>query len=285
MNAAQMEQAKGAMRDQWSAAAEVWGKWHREFSEMSRDVTEAIVAEADLKPGMKVLDLAGGTGEPSLTVARAVGDTGSVVMTDFVEPMVAAAERIAREAGLKNMTFRQVDAENIPFDDESFDRVTCRFGVMFFPDTQKALGEIKRVLKPGGKAAFTVWAPNTENPGFQATTGYLIERGIVPPPPPGALTPQRFQEPGSISKELIAAGFSNVREEPRRISWAYPGSAEEYFEFFKGTFPAIRTALAEMSEADAASLTADVIGNVAKYHDGQKLAFGATIYVASCVKA
>jgi ubiquinone/menaquinone biosynthesis C-methylase UbiE len=281
MTATDTEKAKQAMRDQWSAAAAVWGKWHREFSAMSHDVTEAIVAEADLAPGMNVLDLAGGTGEPALSVARLVGEQGSVTMTDFVEPMIAVAERNAREAGLKNVTFRQVDAENIPFDDACYDRVTCRFGVMFFPDPQKALGEIKRVLKPGGKAAFTVWAPTSENPGFQATTGYLIERGIVQPPPPGALTPQRFQEPGSITRELTAAGFSDVREEPRRIAWAYPGTADQYFEFFKGTFPAIRGALAEMSEADAAAVARDVIANIAKYHDGTKLAFGATIYVAS----
>jgi SAM-dependent methyltransferase len=272
------------VRDQWSAAAEVWGKWHKQMSEMSRDVTEAIVQEADLKPGMNVLDLAGGTGQPALTVAKAVGDSGSVTCTDFVDPMVAVAERNAKEAGLRNMTFRQVDAEAIPFDDGRFDRVTCRFGVMFFPDVQKALGEVKRVLQPGARAVFAVWGPTSENPGFQATTGLLIEKGVIQPPPPGALTPQRFAEPGSISRELTAAGFRDVREDQRRVGWAFPGGPDEYWDFFHGTFPAVRAALAEMDAERAAAVKQDVIDALAKHHKGSKLDFGATVHIASGVK-
>ncbi len=99
---------------------------------------------------MKVLDLACGSGEPSLSLARAVGPMGHVIATDIVPGMLEIAEENARRKGLSNIEFRIADAEAIPFPDESFDVVTCRFGVMFFSDPERAMREARRVLKNDG---------------------------------------------------------------------------------------------------------------------------------------
>jgi ubiquinone/menaquinone biosynthesis C-methylase UbiE len=276
----QQEKQKGMMRDQWSQAAKTWAEMHDALAASSKEATAAVVDAAALAPGMRVLDLAGGTGEPSLTVARRVQPGGSVVCTDLTQEMLAAAEANAKKLGLTNMSFRQVDAEDIPFDDREFDRVTCRFGIMFCPDPVRALSEVRRVLKPGGRAAFAVWAPPTENPMFFVTNSVLAAHGLVEPPPPGALTPFIFAELGSLSAKMREAGFSEVREEKRELGWSWPGTPDDHIHFMKATQPATQRALDSASPAVLDELRAAM----GKYYDGKQLNYGAKIYIATAVK-
>jgi len=113
-------------------------------------LTQALIEEAGIGAGQSVLDVAGGAGEPSLTIARVVGLAGFVMCTDAVAEMVEAAERAAQRLGIKNMRFQQATDDSLPFDSDSFDTVISRLGVMFFPDALAALREMLRVLKPGG---------------------------------------------------------------------------------------------------------------------------------------
>lgn len=276
----QQEKYKQAMREQWSTAAPHWREGHDAFAETSKHVTAAIVVAADLKPGHHVLDLAGGTGEPSLSVARQVLPEGTVICTDLVQGMLDAAEDNARKQGLTNMTFQLVDMEQIPFEDNRFDRVTSRFGIMFPPDTAKALGEIKRVLKPGGRVAFAVWAPAAENPFFTVVNGPLIARGIMQPPPADAPTPFRFGEPGSLSTKLREAGFTAVQEERRDVGWSFQGTPDDHLRFAATTLSATRLALESATE-DA---LAEIKANMSKFSDGKALNYGAVIYIVTAVK-
>ncbi len=276
----QQAQFKQMMRDQWSTAAEAWGANHDAFAEMSKHVTAAIVVAADLAPGHHVLDLAGGTGEPSLTVARQILPEGTVICTDLVQPMLDAAEKNAKRLGLTNMTFQVVDMEQIPFEDGRFDRVTSRFGIMFPPDTLKALSEIRRVLKPGGRAAFTVWAPAKENPNFSAINSVLQARGLFQPMPPGSPTPFTFAEPGSLSAKLREAGFNDIHEEVRDVAWSWSGTAQEHLDLMGTTLPNVRKAL----EGAPAAVIDEIKAIMNKYSDGKNLNYGAKIYVAWAVK-
>src|SRR5437764_719902 len=125
-------------------------RWERPSADMGRGATDAIVSLAQPRPGMNVLDVASGTGAPSLQIARAVAPTGRVTATDLSpEPLKIAAER-ARKRGLTNLSFEGADVHGLPFPDAGFDLVTSRLGVMFFSDLPRALAEIRRVLKPGG---------------------------------------------------------------------------------------------------------------------------------------
>src|SRR5439155_5325472 len=117
---------------------------------------------AGLWPGLDVLDLASGTGEPALTLAPLVLPGGTVTATDLLPEILAVAEEQAAQQGRANLRCGVADAGDLPFADASFDRVTCRFGVMFFPDVPRALREVCRVLRPGGRAAFTAWGPAAE---------------------------------------------------------------------------------------------------------------------------
>lgn len=280
MSSDQHAQFKEMVRNQWTTAAEAWRANHERFGEASKHVTLALVDAANLEPGQRVLDLAGGTGEPSLTVAERVAPGGSVVYTDLVQGMLDAAKENAGTCGLTNMTFELADMEQLQFEDNSFDRVTSRFGIMFPPDTQKALGEIKRVLRPGGQATFAVWAPAAENPFFMAINAPLAAAGLLQPPPPGAPTPFRFAESGSLATSMKDAGFSNIHEEAHAVGWSLPMTAEEHLEFTKATLPNIRKAIDEAPPA----VKEDVLASMNRYSDGKRLNYGAKIYIARGTK-
>ena len=132
-----------------------------------------IVERAHVAPGMTVLDLASGHGEPAFALAAAVGPTGHVTATDQGPALLAIAEERARGEGLTNMTFRVADAHALPFPDGTFDRVTSRLGVMYFVELERAMQEVRRVLKPGGRVTFMAWGP-LDQPLFQILVAGLF---------------------------------------------------------------------------------------------------------------
>src|SRR5712692_2259337 len=157
---------------QWGASYRLIAseKWKAKSAAMGRAVTEALVECAAPKPGMKVLDLASGTGEPAITLASRVGPEGHVTALDFSPELLEIAAQRARERGLTNFSSRQADAHHLPFPDRSFDLATSRFGVMFFADCGTALRELHRVLKPGARACFVTWGP-FEQPYWSSMMG------------------------------------------------------------------------------------------------------------------
>src|SRR5262249_23336861 len=152
----QANNANGTL-NQWRENAPYWTKHAATIRAMFMPLTEALLQDARIAEGHSVLDVAGGAGEPSLTIAERVGSEGTVSCTDGVAEMVEAAEREAQSRGLTNIAFRQCKADRLPFDGESFDAVVCRLGVMFFPDPLAAAREMLRVLKPGGRVGLAVW--------------------------------------------------------------------------------------------------------------------------------
>ena len=188
---AKLEKYRERLREEWTEEATVsaWRKWQAPLAAFTRGATDAILEAAQLRPGMHVLDLASGVGDPALSIAEAVGPSGRVVATDLGPGMISLAEELAHARGLNNIEFRVANVESLPFRDESFDVVSCRFGVMFFPDQWKAFTECRRVLKRGGRVAFVVWGKR-EQPFLGATVGILSKYVEVPPPDPDAQCPQ-----------------------------------------------------------------------------------------------
>src|SRR6266581_7620730 len=201
---------------EWTGDSTVaaWRKWHAHIAAFSRGATDAILEAAHLGPGMRVLDLASGVGDPALSIAAKIAPSGRVTATDLGPGMISLAEELAHKKGLTNIEFREASAEGLPFADESYDVLTCRFGIMFFPDLPKALRECLRVLKPGGRAAFVAWGKK-EQSFFTTTAGIILKHVPVPPPPPDPDGPSLFMfgERDRLRRALQDAGFSNVHEE------------------------------------------------------------------------
>ncbi len=224
LDAWEVERIKEQTRRDWSGGAAAWRKWNPQFVVLSRAATAAIIQAAGVTAGMQVLDLASGTGEPALSLAEAVGAQGHVTATDLALEMLLITEEYARQRGLTNLTCKPADAEALPFPDQSFDVVTCRFGVMFFPNPGQAFHEIRRVLKPGGRATFVAWGALDQNPYFTTTVGVFMRHVQLPPPPLDTPTPFTFARTGTLSAALQEAGFTQVAGRDPQHSLEFPGS-------------------------------------------------------------
>src|SRR5258708_18744611 len=209
------------LHEEWTGHETVaaWRKWHDRIATFTRGATEAILETAQLRPGLRVLDLASGVGDPALSIAAKVTPSGRVTATDLGPGMISLAEELARKKGLTNIEFREASAESLPFADESYDALTCRFGIMFFPDLPRALRECLRVLKPGGRVVFVAWGKK-EQPFFTTTAGIILKHVPLPPPAPDpdGPSPFMFVERDRLRRALQDAGFGNVHEEDRIIA-------------------------------------------------------------------
>ena len=141
--------------------------WQQDVERRRHDfaaATERMLEAAGLQPGDHVLDIAAGTGDQSFLAAHIVGPGGSILATDISADMLSIAAHLAQQEGLTNVTTRVMDAQQLELENEAFDAVICRLGLMLLPHPARALSEIHRVLKPGGKLAALVWSASEHNP-------------------------------------------------------------------------------------------------------------------------
>lgn len=255
-------------------------KWKAKSAAMGQPVTDALVEYARPAVGMRVLDLASGTGEPAISLAVRVGPQGHVTALDMSADLLEIAEKRARARGLTNFTTQKADAHSLPFAENSYDLGTSRFGVMFFREPEKALGELRRVLRPGARACFLAWG-RFEQPYWQSMMGVVHRNVGGPLLQPDGPNPFRFSEPGSLSGVLRAAGFNSVEEETVTLPWTWPGPVEEVWEQAKAVAVPFRPMLDRVPADDWPQINAEVHEAVARYSDGEKIAFGASVILAS----
>ncbi|MBT7286237.1 MAG: class I SAM-dependent methyltransferase [Rhodospirillaceae bacterium] len=204
-------------RENWALRAGQWNAQADHLAKLDRGLNEPLMAAAGVQPGHQVLDLASGVGEPALSMAALVGPDGKVTASDLVPEMLAGTERRAREQGVANMAFQVTPMEELPFADDSFDALTCRLGLMYTPSPERALAQARRVLRPGGRAAFLVWGPKADNSQFIIVDRILQEVAGIDPHE-GAFTPTRLGEDGALNQLFAAAGFTEFEEQPLRFS-------------------------------------------------------------------
>src|ERR1044071_2972622 len=186
------------MLDGWRETAQYWTRYSDTIAKMFAPLTEAMIERAGIREGQSVLDVAGGAGEPSLTIAGRVVPNGSVTCTDAIAEMVEAARLEANRRGLNNVQFQQCTADSLPFPDNSFDAVVSRLGVMFFLDSVKAMREMLRVLRPGGSLTFAVWYKSDVNP-FCYLVSRVMDQHVKAEADPNAPNAFRFAELGKLA--------------------------------------------------------------------------------------
>jgi ubiquinone/menaquinone biosynthesis C-methylase UbiE len=267
---------------QWGASYRLIAaeKWKAKSAAMGKAVTQALVEYAEPQPGMNVLDLASGTGEPGISTAMRVGPEGHVTALDLSADLLAIAEGRARQRNLSNFSTRQGDAHELPFPDQSFDLITCRLGVMFFVQAEQALRECRRVLKPGGRACLLAWGP-FEQPYWSSTMGIVHKRIGGPLMAPGAPNMFRFAESGSLTTVMREAGFSEIHEETRTLPWNWPGNAEEVWEYAQSVSTPFRPLLERVPPEKWDEINADVLSAIRARVEGDTVKFGAVVVLAS----
>jgi SAM-dependent methyltransferase len=167
-----------------------------------------MIRRLDPQPGDTVLELAAGLGDTGLRTAYLVGSSGGVIITDFAPEMVAAARRRAEEMGVENAEFRTLNAERMDLETNSVDGVLCRWAYMLMIDPTAAFAETRRVLRPGGRLAFSVWAARERNPALSLAGSIMVELGHIPPPDPEAPGPFFMADTGRIREIVVGAGFA-----------------------------------------------------------------------------
>lgn len=222
----QQEFRAGQRRD-WNEASKGWRDWSEFIDRMTAPVSERLVAMARVERGQRVLDVAAGYGEPSLTAAKTVGPDGAIVATDISAGMLAYGRERAAAAGLENLEFIESAAISLDFPPGSFDAALSRWGIIFEPDGEGAAGRVRGFLKPGARMAISSWGPPERVPFMAVPMGTVMQVLELPPPPPGRPGPLSRPTPAAIGGLLEGGGFSDVEVEELEITFEYD-SAEEF---------------------------------------------------------
>ncbi|MDP2809784.1 MAG: methyltransferase domain-containing protein [Rhodocyclaceae bacterium] len=189
-------------------------------SEPRKGLADALLAAARMAPGQRVLDLASGPGLLARGARDVVGDGGLAIASDISEGQLACCPDLARVAA---------DGEALPFASGSFDRVLCGLGLMFFPDDQVALREMRRVLSPDGRLALSVWGRAEEVPLVE--TALSCMRRLLPPPKVARPSIFRFGDAEELARRLASAAFRDIEIRPWRFVASF-GDAGAYWQAF-----------------------------------------------------
>lgn len=237
-------QYKAGQRQEWDSAAPGWKKWREVLERGAQFVSDRMVELADIRPGHRVLDVATGAGDPAVTAARRVGPTGHVLGTDLSPAMLAIARERATTLGLRNLEFREMDAEALEFPEGSFDAALCRFGLMFLPNAAAAADRIRRSLARGGKFVGATWSVPPKVPLISLPMAVMQKALQLAPPPPGTPSVFSLSAPDAVERLLIDAGFRDVATEGLTMTVEFP-STEVYTSFLRDMAPPIRALLAK----------------------------------------
>ena len=242
-------------RARWARAAAGWERHADAMRRATMPVSAWMVEAIGPQPGDTVLDLAAGTGDTGFLAAELIQPGGTLITSDHIPEMLAAAQRRAEALGLPNVRFRQIDARSIDQPAGSLDGVLCRWGYMLLDDPNAALRETRRVLRPGRRVALAAWTGPEDNQWSSALRREVVERGLIDPPDPAAPGQFTWAPEGMIAEQLEAAGF--VEYEVDRIDFAYEyPSAEEWWTMTRSLSGVVTEATAGMDAAAEAEIVA-----------------------------
>ena len=240
------DQIRDAQRAAWAGLSAGWARWERVILHQLGPVGTAMIESLGVAQDQQHLDIASGTGEPGLSVAQ-LCPKGRVVLTDLVPEMLDIAARRAGEQGITTVETAVCSADDLPFDDGTFDSVSVRFGYMFFPDVAAATAEFARVLRPGGRLCSSVWVRPDENPWTAIAMEAIATETAVVPPDRDAPSMFRCAAPGHVSALYEGAGLRDV------VEWDVPvelvtDSRGQYWEMISEHVSLVVAALRQVDE-------------------------------------
>ncbi|MEQ9261217.1 MAG: class I SAM-dependent methyltransferase [Roseovarius sp.] len=255
----------------WDAAAPVYEAGWRDALLAPQ---EAMLEMARLAPGQRVIETAAGTGLASFPAARAVGPAGHVLATDISGEMVDLGAARAAELGLSQVRFARQNAEALDAGDGSFDRAICALGLMYCPDPGKALSEMARVLRPGGRAAVAVW-------GERRHCGWASIFPITDARVHSEVCPMFFGlgAPGALERSMRQAGFSEFEERRLSVTIRFPSDAALLEAVIDGG--AVAMAAKRFDPAVRAEVDAEFLASVAAFRMPQGYAIPGEFVIAT----
>jgi ubiquinone/menaquinone biosynthesis C-methylase UbiE len=249
----------------WSAVAPAWERYRERLFTNVRSVSEWLIDQIDPQPGQTVLELTAGPGETGFLAAPRLGPSGRLISSDFVPEMVGAAQRGATRRGLGNVECRVLDAQQIDLPDGSVDGVLSRFGLMLVPEQERAMGEIRRVLRPGGRSAYAAWGPPDRNPWIFQIVAALLQNGYAPPSDPFAPGGVFSLATAERNQELAAAaGFAKVTVEELTGVMRFE-SPDDYWTFNTSVAGPVAELVASLDNEQLAAIRATLDPSLAPF--------------------
>jgi ubiquinone/menaquinone biosynthesis C-methylase UbiE len=229
----QLEKIREVQKEAWNKSSAGWKKWDDTMMEFLKPMSDEMIRMLHLKDNDIVLDVATGTGEPGLTIASIL-QNGKVTGIDLSEKMIAVAEENALKRGIKNFETVCCDISTLPFVNDTFTAITCRFGFNLFPDMNLALSEMVRVLKPGGRIVASVWNIPEKNPWVSVSMQTMISMLQLTPPAPGAPGIYRCSKPGLMADLFANSGLKNIQQKEAEGKLQFKNSTT-YWSFITET--------------------------------------------------
>ncbi len=272
---------KESTREQWQTAAQAWQRWGSVLNSWLGPATELMLDMANIGEGDHVLDVAAGTGQQTLSVARRIGAKGSVLATDISQNILEFAAETAEKEGLTNIETRVLDGESTSdLPGNSFNAAISRVGLIYFPDKNKALSGIHQALKPGGKFATITYSTPEKNEFFSIPVSIIRRRAKLPPPLPGQPGPFSLGSQGIIEAEFENAGFKNieVRVLPAPL---HLSSATECVRFEQESFGALHQMLSSLNEQECKDTWQEIEETLKKFENSGKFTGPCELVIAS----
>lgn len=266
----QFESIRQQQKDSWNKISFGWKKWDHMTMEFLKPMGDEIIRTLNIKEGDIVLDVASGTGEPGLTIATML-TTGKVYITDIAEKMVEIAHENAIVRGIVNVETITAEVSELPFADNTFDAISCRFGFMFFPDMELAAKEIVRVLKPGGRISTSVWNVPEKNFWVTAIMNSIHKNIELPAPMPNAPGMFRCAANNFMTDLFSKSGLKNI-EETVVAGKLNCGDAVGYWNFMNEVAGPVAAALSKVNEQVKATIKNEVIESInQRYPEGETM--------------
>jgi SAM-dependent methyltransferase len=270
------DELRGRLHGMWGAVAGGW-RAHADFvDERGSDLTWHMLGAVDPQPGERALELACGPGSVGIAVAPLVAE---VVISDVAPEMTAIAAERAAARDLANVQTRTLDLEAIAEADATFDVVFCREGIMLVPDPGRAAGEIRRVLRPGGRAAVSVWGPRERNPWLGIVFDVVSEQLGAPVPPPGLPGPFSLDDADRFAAVLSDAGLRNVSVREVKVP-LLAGSFDEWWSRTAALAGPLAAMLAGLPDDAAAKLRERLHDAAAPYVTASGMEFPGLVLLA-----
>jgi ubiquinone/menaquinone biosynthesis C-methylase UbiE len=277
-----LEEAKQESKEAWDRVAPGWDKHNDYLWSITRGVGERLVELVAPQPGDTILDIAAGPGNVGFAAAALIGDEGRLISTDFADEMVDVARARAHTLGITNAEFKTMDAENMDLPDDHVDGVICRWGFMLMTDPGAALHETRRVLRPGGKLACSVWGGPADNPWVTLLGMVMTMRGRPPqgdPFGPGGMF--SLSDHDTIRKLMADAGFEHVEIEEMPVAWTFP-DFEAYWAYLSDLSGQLAALMAELPEEEMAEVEKDMRAQAENYRSENGFTFpGRTVNVVA----
>lgn len=271
-------------RHNWSTAAEGWRRRDGLLRKGAAPVTDRMLELSGISSGSRLLDIASGTGEPAISAAHIVGESGEVVGTDLVDDMLMVARDKVAQTTLNNISFHCMDAEALDVTAESFDAVTIRWGLMFMPEPELCLAAAYKALKQDGCISLACWAAPDKNPFVGVLMQVLSRYMDIPVPPVGTPGIFAFADPVRLQDALSNAGFKNIVLEEMAIDVIEIADGRAYWEAISDLAAPVMALVRQLDDAVRADYIDEVIKVADQLKQGDSLRMKGVTWIASAEK-